>query len=234
MTDTVRRITPRLVMGGTLILIGLLLVGRRFGFFPGLDLWDFWPLILVAMGLRSIVYPRRPSSRAFGAIVLVLGVVFFLRRLGWDFVDLGLVVPLAIVAAGATLVWRSLSKEDEATAARPAESASTRLDEWAAFGGGERRVVTDDFEGGEVSVAFGGFDVDLRGAILRRDEVTVDVFVLCGGTELKVPEGWNVVLTGVPLLGGFEDKSIHPPAEPPAPRMVVRGWVILGGLEVRN
>jgi hypothetical protein len=54
-----------------------------------------------------------------------------------------------------------------------------------------------------------------------------------GGFEIVTPETWHVVVDVVPLMGGYEDKTRHP-ADPSAPRLRLRGFVMMGGLEVRN
>ena len=54
-----------------------------------------------------------------------------------------------------------------------------------------------------------------------------------GGYEIRVPETWNVVVDVVPFMGGYEDKTRHP-ADPSAPRLRVRGFVMMGGVEIKN
>jgi hypothetical protein len=64
-------------------------------------------------------------------------------------------------------------------------------------------------------------------------EAIVDVTTIMGGFEIKVPESWNVVVDIVPFMGGYEDKTRHP-SDPMAPRLRLRGFVMMGGVEVRN
>ena len=65
----------------------------------------------------------------------------------------------------------------------------------------------------------------------------VDVFVLFGGGELKVPQHWAVTMKGSAVMGGFEDKTLQmPAAEGDVPRvhLVVTGLVLFGSLTVMN
>ena len=76
--------------------------------------------------------------------------------------------------------------------------------------------------------------LDLReAAVANGVEAIVDVTAVMGGYEIRVPETWNVVVDVVPFMGGYEDKTRHP-ADPSAPRLRLRGFVMMGGLEVRN
>jgi hypothetical protein len=54
-----------------------------------------------------------------------------------------------------------------------------------------------------------------------------------GGIEIRVPEAWSVSGRVVPILGGFEDKT-RPAQGATAHRLVVRGFAIMGGIEIKN
>ena len=51
---------------------------------------------------------------------------------------------------------------------------------------------------------------------------SIDVFVMWGGIEMRVPEDWTVELRGTPMLAGFVDKT-RPPAVATEKRLVIRG-----------
>ena len=79
----------------------------------------------------------------------------------------------------------------------------------------------------------GGGKLDLREAGMAGTEVTLDVFTLMGGFEVTVPEGWSVVVEVIAFMGGCEDKTRRP-ADAAAPRLIIRGFVMMGGVEFRN
>ena len=54
-----------------------------------------------------------------------------------------------------------------------------------------------------------------------------------GGIEVFVPEGWAVEDRVFPFMGGVDGQSRRPTAEAP-PRLVVRGLVIMGGVEIKH
>ena len=101
----------------------------------------------------------------------------------------------------------------------------------AIMGGFQRRVTTPDFRGGEVTAVFGGCELDLRQSSITSVAV-LNVFAMFGGITIKVPADWTVELEGTPIMGGFEEKTIAPAT--PEKRLIVRGYAIMGGLEVRN
>lgn len=80
----------------------------------------------------------------------------------------------------------------------------------------------------------GGCEIDLRRAAIEAPEVTITASALMGGIQVFVPEGVEVELTGVPIMGG---KSLQLSDVPPvagAPRIVVRAFPVMGGVDVRS
>ena len=69
------------------------------------------------------------------------------------------------------------------------------------------------------------------GAQLQQD-ATLNVFTMWGGISIRVPQDWTVMSQGVPLLGGIDDKTV-PPAMP-GKRLVIQGYAIMGGVEIKN
>ena len=113
--------------------------------------------------------------------------------------------------------------------------AATYLNEFAIMGGGDRIIRSQDFRGGEVTAIMGGFGIDLRGAAIARDSATVNVFTLWGGVDLKVPEEWNVSISGVPILGVFTNNArAFRQGDAAAKTLFVKGVAIMGGVEVKN
>ena len=67
----------------------------------------------------------------------------------------------------------------------------------------------------------------------KDDEVVIDVSVIMGGIELRVPETWRVVIKGVPIMGGFSDET-RTPSSPKAKVLLLQGSVVMGGVEIKN
>jgi hypothetical protein len=114
----------------------------------------------------------------------------------------------------------------------------------AILGGVNRISAAVPFHGTDVTAFMGGAQIDLRRAILAPGaEAVLDVFIVIGGCELKVPPDWVVSAPLVAVMGGVEDKRLIPTPgivqdatarTAAAPRLVVRGFVMLGGLTFRS
>jgi hypothetical protein len=62
---------------------------------------------------------------------------------------------------------------------------------------------------------------------------TVNVFALMGGMEIRIPDTWAIDNRALYFMGGSHDRS-RQPANPAAPRLILRGFVMMGGIEIKN
>jgi hypothetical protein len=96
------------------------------------------------------------------------------------------------------------------------------------------------FRGGEITAFMGGGQIDLRQATIPPgEEAVIDVFSVLGGCEILVPPSWTVATPIVPVMGGVEDKRFAPlpgtvDTSRPAPRLVLRGLLVLGAIEIKS
>jgi hypothetical protein len=77
-----------------------------------------------------------------------------------------------------------------------------------------------------------GLELDLRQAVMEVPEAILHIKASLSGIELRVPPGWQVVAQLRATLGAIEDKTTPEPS--PGHRLVLRGEVVLGGLEIKN
>ena len=213
----------RFATGAILLAVGTIFWLDRIGRIEAGDFKPWWPLALILVGLAHL-----PQKRfAAGAIWIFIGSIFLMRTLGLSDISplrlLGL-WPLLITAGGVTLILQVL---------RPATRAPNRFRATAVMGGTERSVGSQEFTGGEAVAVMAGIEIDLTSAKAHQGEAYIDVLAFWGGVGIRVPPGWLVVNRVTELLGGYEDKTVRP-TDSNAPRLVIRGSVIMGGVEVRN
>lgn len=78
----------------------------------------------------------------------------------------------------------------------------------------------------------GGGQIDLRDASFAEPNVTIRAFALMGGIEILVPEDVEVVLHGVPIMGGVDGPAGGNPP-PGAPRVTILAVALMGGIDVK-
>jgi hypothetical protein len=80
---------------------------------------------------------------------------------------------------------------------------------------------------------WGGGTVDLREAVLTQGAVKIRAVALMGGIDVILPEDANVHVTGVGIMGGF-DQGASGAGAPDAPTIVVSGFAFWGGVSVKR
>jgi len=236
------RATQGIIWALVIIVVGVLLFLDNIGLFRFRDVWQFWPVVLVGLGVAKLFDCRGIGGQVWAAMWILVGGLFLLNNFGIWHVSWNIIWPLALVAFGVLMLVNALERHrvPEGPIAGSVEGATSdkTLREWATFGGIKRRVDTQDFQGGEMVAVFGGIEIDLRRASVApgTKEVVVDANATFGGIELRVPENWIVVMRGIGVFGGYEDKTIPPRSEDraTAPRLVIKGYAVFGGVSVQN
>ena len=225
-------ITPRFICGLLLIFIGVVFTLDRMDILHAGDVLRFWPAVLILAGAGKVMWPGSSTSRVTGMILigvggwLVLEVLDLVDASFWDF------WPLLLVAIGVRIALQGFG------GGRPkvAEDTASTVNAVAVMGGVNRTSNAPDFRGGDRMAFMGGCEIDLRQARIATGPAVIDAFAFWGGVEIQVPEEWTVIAKGVPLMGGFEDKTRPPAADSIEPRqeLVVKGFAIMGGVEIKN
>ncbi|MGW7287747.1 DUF1707 SHOCT-like domain-containing protein [Streptomyces sp. NPDC054847] len=81
----------------------------------------------------------------------------------------------------------------------------------------------------------GGGELDLREARFEDRETVIDCVAIMGGIQVVVPPGLNVEVRGIGLMGGFDEHgSVEADPDPGAPRVIIRGLALMGGVGVER
>ena len=78
----------------------------------------------------------------------------------------------------------------------------------------------------------GGCDLDLRRAEIDGPEVEITAVAFWGGIKVIVPEGFDVELRGFSFMGGRSLRLRDVPIVQGSPRIVVRGFAVMGSIDV--
>ena len=226
----VRTQFSQIAFGLIVVAFGALLMLDRLDVLNAGVVLEYWPALLMAVGVAQIAQARTAARVCSGAIWILVGGLILGDKLDLLHVEIWNYWPLGLVVLGGYIVWQAYHK---GSATRDGVDTGSIVSAIAVMSGIGRKSSSREFQGGELTAFMGGCELDLREAAPANGEATVDAFVMMGGIEIRVPEGWSVVSKVIPFMGGFEDKSRHPPGET-GPRLIVRGFAIMGGIGVKN
>ena len=99
--------SSRIVGGILLVLVGTVFVLQNAGLAQAGRLSDWWPMLLVWLGLSRMLAPRRGHHFASGLVFLVMGIGLQLDRLGFIWLRLRDLWPVLLVLAGLALISES-------------------------------------------------------------------------------------------------------------------------------
>ena len=188
---------------------------------------NFWPMILIILGTFIIV--TNPSAKLGGIIPLTIGIVFQLKVLGYfDVFNYLAFWPVVLILVGLWMLFGRGPKWDT--------HSNDSFNTIGLFSGSNVRNVSQQFQGGSATSLFGGVEIDLREAKItpEQKEAKIEVFVAFGGMSIIAPQGWNIIITGLPLFGGWDNKTTNKGTDQDAPVLKINGVVMFGGLEVIN
>lgn len=224
------RLTPQLLTGLLIIGIGIIFTLDNLGVADVRDYLRYWPVGLIAVGLLKLHQARGGGGTVGGFLFIAAGAWLLLESLEIVHISVWEMWPMLLVFFGASMVWQGIRGRRCGT--NRTTDANDTISGLAVLGGVTRGNNSPSFKGGDLTAVMGGCEIDLRQAVIE-GEAVIDVFAMWGGIVLRVPDDWTVISRVTPVLGGFEDKT-RPPQGSGAHRLIVRGFAVMGGVEVKN
>ena len=193
-----------------ILVAGVLWLLQDFGVIDttAFNLWSYWPLIPLFVGLNWLVLSFRISGifsgkRSFfpwgqfisALIMMAIGVLYLGRNVGlleaamikrfWQ-----LLLPVLLILLGSMLLGkRSPTKKNNCLA------FMSRVDT------GHRKPWK--LESGNYLAFMGGINLDLTDAEVGSEDIFLDLTAFMGGVEVKVPRDLPVICEGNAFLGGI-------------------------------
>lgn len=212
------RMTTNLAFGICLILLGSTLVLDRLELIEAREVLRFWPAVLVLFGIALVAESLRRPDPATDAKREDMGV--------------GTVIFWVLISV---FIWNAFGSNGFSAPSSHRTESADGVDIVAIMGRDSRVINAPDFRGGQMTSVMGRSELDLRtAAITPGRDVTIEVFMLMGGATIRVPEGWTIDVKAARVMGDVKDRRNGARDSAGAPRLIIRGLIMMGGMTIRS
>ena len=221
------RPSSQLLIGLLVIFVGVIFTLGNLDIVNSYEIMRFWPVAVIVLGLYMAAVVDELPGRFTGILVAVIGFLLLSNNLGYLYFGIWDLWPLVLVLVGFNMVWLALQSRVQS------EDSSKTVSGFAVLGGFNKTCNSQDFRGGELTALMGGGELDFRKASIEVEQAMLNVHVLMGGYKIWVPEDWTVSCKIFPFMGGVDDKTSAPQSGS-GKKLLIRGYTIMGGVEIRN
>lgn len=235
-----RRARKKFGFGVIIIIVGLLVLLKQLGFNDFLPIREFWPFILITIGIIIGLRNKFQSPAPF--ILIIIGVVHvipaFSFQLGENIVySQRLIAPAILIGAGLYFLLVSRKKKGLSCDRSSISTFNQNfISKEVIFGGSKEIVTSKEFVGADISAIFGGVDINLTQADSQLDTITIGVRAIFGGIEIIVPPNWDVKNEVFVALGSVEDQRTIRVLDAGTQKktLILKGLCSFGGVEIKS
>lgn len=218
----------KVIFGLAIIIAGLVMFLENVDVIGYVNIWEWWPVLLVLLGIGQLAQPKECRQPWTGLILVGVGLLLLggnLELFDFYFTDLW---PLILILIGLSILKHNTWKR------KGIPESSNFINLSYILGGGDRAYTTQSLEGGKISAIMGGGSIDLRDASFKGEVISLEVFAFWGGFDITVPRTWNVNIQVTPIMGGVDNKVRQMVDVQSTKTLVINGTVVMGGIEVKN
>lgn len=238
------------IAGGILIVtIGSLFLAKELG--VDLPHWLFsWKTLLIGFGLVSGI--KHNFRNRMWMILVIVGSTFLLGDIYPDLIMKRFLWPIIFILIGLAMIFKPRSKNgshffkywghkpryqynQENNFSNTTSNNEDSIDSTVFFGGVKKNIISKNFKGGNIVVAFSGIELNLMQADLAENAV-LEVTTAFGGTKILAPANWEIKSEIECVFGSVEDKRpIHQSVNNAFSKtLILKGTVFCGGIDIRS
>lgn len=186
----------KIFLGLILIVVGLVFLGNNLNWWQ-VDIFfkGWWSLFIIVPSVYGLF---KRGTFTGSLISLTVGTLLLLASqdvITWSMIW-KIIVPVIIIILGLRLIF--LPKREKTIDKKNSKSYV------AVFSGIDEKIMKleSDFI---ATTVFGGIELDLRKAKIDKD-IVIECVSVFGGIDLRLPEGVNLKINGLPIFGGVDNK----------------------------
>jgi len=212
------------IVGLIVIVTGILLLLSNLTVLSFVDVWGVvFSLGIMIIGIAGII-EKKHFDIVMGMFI-IFGGLYFISNIGMIDHELvnSMLWPTAIILIGLSLIFNVSKKK---------VSSKAITTYTAVFAGIEEKNESKNYVSSEIVAIFGGAEVDYRKINIKDNQASIDITAIFGGVTIFVPDDVKVIVKGVPMFGGAENKAVS--KEDAKCELIINYTAIFGGVEIKN
>lgn len=191
----------------------------------------WWTLFIIVPSFIELI---RSDSKMWSFIWLCIGIALLLcaqNILSFSLIA-KLILPFILVMIGLSMIFKDTFNKKIAEKIKVLNANKGNFEGYCAtFGGQKVDLSGQEFNGANLDAVFGGVELDISKAIIKKDQV-INANAIFGGVEIRVPTGVNIKIKATPIFGGIENK-VKVDYNESLPTIYINGTAMFGGVEVK-
>ncbi|MBR1795909.1 hypothetical protein IJ765_01435 [Candidatus Saccharibacteria bacterium] len=224
-----------IIWGIALIALGVILGGNALGLFSIDIFFDGWWTLFIIVPCFINLFTEGKQEWSGNIIGIIIGVCLLLacqNLLDFDMVW-KLIVPIIIIGIGVSLLFKNVIKKEVSEKIKELNKELEKEGETAAVFSGQKIKIDKEFNGKSLNAIFGGIELNLMEAKIKKD-VVIDACAVFGGIDILLPDDVNVEIKSTSIFGGVSDKrKIKTEKKDGKPTIYIDANCAFGGVSVK-
>ena len=222
--------SKNIILGVVIILIGVILLLKSFGVIDHLHIFfkGWWTLFIIVPAVIGLLTEKDKTG---DIIALIIGVLLLLGvRDIVDFSLIGkLILPIILIIIGLSILFKDTIQTKVKDKMKEIDTKDG--ENYTSTFSTQSFKVKDEFKGSEMNAIFGGIDLDLTKAKIKKD-TKIKMCCIFGGIDLFLPEDVDVKIASTSLFGGVDDKR-KDVKEDSKNTIYIEAFCIFGGVDIK-
>ncbi len=159
-----------------------------------------------------------------GALIVLLGISIL-----FDLNLFRLLLPIILIWIGVQVIMG----KDTGTPETQLEVQEHKITRVLVFSSINQKIMSDNFQGGEIVAVFGSGDIDLSHVKTKEKNLRIELVAIGGAIEITIPENWSITSEGIGILGGFDNKATANQTKKTV-EVLIKGVSVLGGVVIKH
>jgi predicted membrane protein len=245
----------RFIAGLIVIVVGILLLLGSTDVID-IDLGDIFiwiPSLFILLGVFLMVKNR---FRQVGGPIFMIVVAAVIQIMVLDILDILRFWPVILIVVGLVILIKSFGarrrRESAAggdtahqdtpdsvtvfgSAQKVAPSDQDSVNFVSVMGSATERIISTEFKGGQATAVMGESKLDLRDSSVMENPAVLELSVVMGQMEIRVPREWNVRMDGVTtVMGESKDERMPSDSQTDQTDLEINGTVVMGSLKIED